>query len=403
MNERLELMEGHIRNIVLEKIEESLRLSQFAFQYEMSEEDRKARLASFKPEQNWGYYIDDQLAAKLGILKLQTWINGVSFEMGGIAGVATWPEYRRHGMVKKLLVHALLKMKEAEQTISFLHPFEFPFYRKFGWETYTEFRKYEIPKELIINQFFTAGHMKRTADWRLLDEIYKVYAQRFNGTLVRDENWWNRNVFKKSSTSAIFYDEAGLAKGYILYKVKNKEMNIEEFVFLDESARKGLWKFIADHDSMIDKIILKAPSNDQLAFVLANPRIKQEVVPYFMARIVDVAAFLEKFPIAAGLDKQRLELQITDEYAAWNNGSFTVKWGSSGKAKVKQNEADESKKSKDTNLVLACSIGTLSAMFLSYQRPVFLQSIGRLQASDATIELLEKLIPSRTTYLMDFF
>jgi predicted acetyltransferase len=403
MNERLELMEGHIRNIVLEKIEESLRLSQFAFQYEMSEEDRKARLASFKPEQNWGYYIDDQLAAKLGILKLQTWINGVSFEMGGIAGVATWPEYRRHGMVKKLLVHALLKMKEAEQTISFLHPFEFPFYRKFGWETYTEFRKYEIPKELIMNQFITTGHMKRTTDWRLLDELYKDYAQQFNGMLGRDEIWWNRYVIKKSSTSAIFYDEAGLAKGYILYRVKNKEMNVEELVFLDESARKGLWKFIADHDSMIDKVILKAPSDDQLAFLLANPRIKQEITPYFMARIVDLVPFLEKFPIAASLDKYKLELHITDEYAPWNNGAFTVKWSSSGKAKVKQIDAIESKKPKDTTPLLACNIGTLTAMFIGYQRPAFMQSIGRLQASNAAIELLEQLIPRKNTYLMDFF
>jgi predicted acetyltransferase len=136
---------------------------------------------------------------------------------------------------------------------------------------------------------------------------------------------------------------------------------------------------------------------------LANPRIKQEIVHYFMARIVDVVAFLEKFPITAGLDKQRLELQITDEYAPWNNGTFTVKWSSSGKAKVKQIEADVSKKPNDSNLVLACSIGILTAMFLGYQRPVFLQSIGRLQASDPVIELLEQLIPRKTTYLMDFF
>jgi predicted acetyltransferase len=395
-------MEGHIRNIELAKIEESLRLSQFAFQYDMSEEDRNERFANFQSEQSWGYFVDDQLAAKLVIHKLQTWINGVSFEMGGIAGVATWPEYRRLGMVKKLLVHAILKMKEAEQTVSYLHPFEFPFYRKFGWETYTEFRKYEIPKELIMNQFFTTGHMKRTTDWLLLDELYKAYAQQFNGMLVRDEIWWKRYVIKKSSMSAIFYDEAGLAKGYILYKVKNKEMNVEELVFLDESARKGLWKFIADHDSMIDKVVLKAPSNDQLAFVLANPRIKQEVVPYFMARIVDLIPFLEKFPITEGLDKHKLELHITDEYAPWNNGMFTIKWGSSGKTKVKQIEASESQKTKNTP-ILACNIGTLTAMFIGYQRPAFMQSIGRLQASDAAIELLEQLIPSRTTYLMDFF
>jgi predicted acetyltransferase len=395
-------MEGHIRNIGHEKIDESILLSQFAFQYELSEEERQERLTNFQPEENWGYFVDNQLAAKLAVLKLQTWINGVSFAMGGIAGVATWPEFRRHGMVKKLLVHALQTMKAAGQTISFLHPFEFPFYRKFGWETYTDFKKYDIPKELILNQFTSSGQMKRTTDWRLLDEIYEAYARQFNGTLERDEKWWNQRILKKQATAAIFYNESGKASGYIYYKVKNNELNVEELVFLDEPARRGLWKFIADHDSMIDKVVLKAPSDDQLAYSLANPRIKQEIVPYFMARIVDLVPFLEKFPNTTGLEKQKLELYVKDEYAPWNNGAFSVKWSSSGKAKVKQIAA-EPKKNKEIPPSLTCDIGTLTAMLLGYQRPILLRTIGRLQASDATIELLEQLIPRKTTYLMDFF
>jgi predicted acetyltransferase len=397
------MMERNIRPIEQENVEESLRLSQFAFQYELSEAELQERIAKFKPGQSWGYYIEDQLAAKLFILKLQTWINGRSFDMGGIASVATWPEFRRHGMVKKLLIHALQTMKEAGRTVSFLHPFEFPFYRKFGWETYAEFKKYEIPKELLVNQFTSSGQMKRTDDWRLLDKLYQVYAQQFNGTLIRDEEWWTRNVIKKTSTAAVYYDEAGLAKGYIQYKVKNKEMNVEELVFLDESARKGLWKFIADHDSMIDKVVLKAPVDDQLAYILTNPRIKQEIVPYFMARIVDLIPFLEKLPMTAGLEKQKLELHIADTFAPWNNGVFAVKWNSSGKAKVKQIEATEGKESKVNPHTLTCDIGTLTAMLLGYQRPALLKTISRLQASNEVVELLEQLIPRNTTYLMDFF
>ncbi|TKH33755.1 GNAT family N-acetyltransferase, partial [Paenibacillus polymyxa] len=40
------------------------------------------------------------------------------------------------GMVSRLLTHALEEMKTAGQSLSFLHPFSFAFYRKFGWETY---------------------------------------------------------------------------------------------------------------------------------------------------------------------------------------------------------------------------------------------------------------------------
>ncbi|QGQ99979.1 GNAT family N-acetyltransferase [Paenibacillus psychroresistens] len=396
-------MEGNIRAIGLDKVEESLRLSQFAFQYELSEAELAERIASFKPGLSWGYYIEDQLAAKLIILKLQTWINGRSFDMGGIASVATWPEFRRHGMVKKLLIHALQTMKEAGQTVSFLHPFEFPFYRKYGWETYIEHKKYEIPKDLIIKQFTSLGQMKQTNDWKLLDPIYQAYAQQFNGTLIRDEAWWTKNRGNKSAAFAIYYDESNVAKGYIQYKVKNKEMNVDELVFLDESARRGLWKFIADHDSMMEKVIVKAPIDDQLAFLLTNPRIKQEIVPYFMARIVDLVAFIEKLPMTTGLEKQKLELQITDSFAPWNNGTFAVKWNTSGKAKVKQVEASLTKETKGSPSILACDIGTLSAMLLGYQRPTLLKTIGRLQATNEAVEILEQLIPRNTTYLMDFF
>lgn len=60
--------------------------------------------------------------------------------MGGIAGVATWPENRRGGLVSKLLSKALARMNEEGQVLSCLHPFSVPFYRKFGWELYTDYK-----------------------------------------------------------------------------------------------------------------------------------------------------------------------------------------------------------------------------------------------------------------------
>jgi predicted acetyltransferase len=396
-------MDNNIKNIENEFIEESLRLSEFAFQYESSVEERTERLAHYKPEMNWGYYADGKLAAKMIILPLQTRLNGKSYFMGGIAGIATWPEYRRHGMVKKLLIHALEHMKEQAQTLSFLHPFEFSFYRRFGWETYTEYKKYEIPVTHILQQFVSSGHMKRTKDWRVLDEIYQSYASNFNGMLLRDEEWWTRQILIKKGNTAVFYDEAGTARGYIHYQVRNNEFTVYELVFLDEAARQGLWKFIADHDSMIEKVLLTAPSDDSLAYLLANPRIKQEITPYFMARIVDIVPFLEQYRTTAGADKVKIQLNITDEYAPWNNGSFIVKWSSSGKAKVQRVDAGEPLKAKAAEHVVSCSIGTLTALFMGYQRPKFLQSIGRLQTTDAAAEILEQLIPMKTTYLMDFF
>ena len=49
------------------------------------------------------------------------------FKMGGVAGVATYPEYRRSGYVKELLQHSLQTMKKTDiQYRCYIHlPFHF--------------------------------------------------------------------------------------------------------------------------------------------------------------------------------------------------------------------------------------------------------------------------------------
>ncbi|WP_338147597.1 GNAT family N-acetyltransferase, partial [Lysinibacillus fusiformis] len=52
--------------------------------------------------------------------------------------VATYPEYRQQGIIKRLMIEALQKMRDNGQTISVLAPFFVSFYRHFGWELFFE-------------------------------------------------------------------------------------------------------------------------------------------------------------------------------------------------------------------------------------------------------------------------
>ncbi|HZG76641.1 MAG TPA: GNAT family N-acetyltransferase, partial [Paenibacillus sp.] len=159
-----------IRNLEPHELDESLTLSEFAFQYRVPPEEREARLASMKPRQQWGAFVDGTLAAKYTLLDFETWIHGVKFAMGGLAGVATWPDYRRQGLVAKLLAHSLETMRARGQTVSFLHPFSFPFYRKFGWEYYTDLKKVEIPMAKLPPAPPETARVRRVAnDGGLLD------------------------------------------------------------------------------------------------------------------------------------------------------------------------------------------------------------------------------------------
>lgn len=395
MNEHME-----IRNIPREQFQESMDLSAFAFQYELTEEDRYHREALMRPEEQWGAYVDGRLAAKLSILGFETWIHGKKFAMGGIAGVATWPEYRRGGLVTKLLKHALVTMKEQGQTLSFLYPFQFPFYRKFGWEMCAEQKVYDIPVGLLTKWPAGRGKIVRAGGRReLLEPVYAAYAAKFNGMLVREEKWWEHRVFRmKPGTAAVYYDASGNAAGYVLYQVKERVLKVHELVYLGHEARMALWRFLADHDSMIDRLTLTAPAEDDLAYLLGNPRIKQELSPTFMGRIVDIPAFLTQYPFASGAEGTLL-LRIEDTHAGWNNGLWRLAVDESGMAVVQ--EAGGS--SSGALPSVTCSIQTLASLLLGYRRPAFLHEIGRLQGTAEAVVMLERMIPQCAVYLTDYF
>lgn len=393
---------SNIRNLKREEIEEALKLSEFAFQFELSAEERAERIAAAKPHQQWGYFEEGQLAAKLVLLELETWINGRLFAMGGVAGVATWPEYRRQGFVAKMLMHSLQTMKEREQTVSFLHPFAFAFYRKFGWETYTSYKKYELTKEQIPSFGPVGGRVRRVGqDWETLNPVFDAYFSQYNGTIKRSEEWWKERIFRNRKGPVVLYhNEHGEARGYMIYKVKERTFTVHEMVFLDEDARRGLWHFIRNHDSMVTNVTLYAPEDDALPFLLPDPRVKQEIVPYFMARIVDAAAFVGRYPFTptgeAGTPP--VLLRVRDEHAPWNDGVFRLAVDGGGRGSLTPAGEDEARDS-----ALSCSIGALSAMMMGYRRPSFLHAAGMLDGPQSAVETLERLIPARPTYLPDFF
>nr|WP_155608850.1 GNAT family N-acetyltransferase [Paenibacillus timonensis] len=380
----------------------SLSLSEYAFQYKVKPEDREERRKSFIPERSWGAFEGGELLAKLMLLPLHLYVQGRPVPMGGIAGVATWPEHRRSGLVRELLATALRRMNEQGQILSCLHPFSIPFYRKFGWEVYTDYKKYTVNIDSFPSKTLVTGNVKRgVKDIELLNGIYHSFARRYNGMLVRDEEWWKRMVLGEEDHTAVYYAESGQPEGYVLYQVKNKELIIDEFVFLNETARQGLWTYLANHDSMVTQVIFdRVPVDDLLPFLLRDPRCKQETVPYFMARIVNAAAFVGDYSFIppASTSPIRLGLRIEDEAAPWNEGDWLLEVSSEGKASLTPaNPANPA----DSGLV--CDIQTLTALLLGYKRPREMFACGKLSGPGTDAETLERLIPLSQTALLDFF
>ncbi|MCI3920380.1 GNAT family N-acetyltransferase [Paenibacillus sp. TRM 82003] len=386
-----------IRKLEEREYEAALALSEFAFQFELSADDKAERLEAMKRHDQFGAFADGELAAKYTLIDLETWIHGKRFAMGGIAGVATWPERRRQGLVAKLLGHSLQTMRSRGQSVSFLHPFDFGFYRKFGWETYIEYKSYELRRDQLPPAAPPTGAVNRIAkDDPALDAVYERYASRYNGTLVRPGWWWRDRIFRwEKGQVALYTSAAGIPSGYVFYRVAERTLTVHELVALDEEARLALWGFLRNHDSMIDKATLHAPSDDALSFHLPDPRVKQELVPYFMARLVDAPAFVASYPFVAGGAEANVRLRVHDAYAGWNDGVFALTVDEAGRGALTPESGDAAD--------LDIGIGALAAMMLGYKRPAYLYAAGLLRGAEDAAAALERVLPTRTTYLMDFF
>lgn len=417
-------MQEEIRSFRPDEVGEHIRLSEFAFQYELTEDERSARIQETQPQQLLGAFIDGRLAAKVLILPLQVYWYGAPCPMGGVAAVATWPEYRRHGLVARLLQESLLKMRADGQLVSCLHPFSFAFYRRYGWETYVDRKRIELTKTQLPHFARPSGwRCERIADTSRVRPLYAAFACEANGTLARDGAWWEQRVFRqRKGLLVVAVDEQGRDRGYIHYEVKKETLTIHELVYDSIETYDTLWRHVADHDSMATTYTGFVRADDPLAFLLDDPRIKQEIQPYFMARIIDVEALLARIPFAPpaasgaaptpGLlgtperpEAPALALAVTalDPWAPWNEKTFTVAIDPVQGRRIAAHAiaADHIRSLDDVHI--QCTIQTLSAMLFGYKRPRLLHALGLITGTQAAVAAWEQALPERVTHLMDFF
>ncbi|ONG98341.1 GNAT family N-acetyltransferase [Bacillus cereus] len=377
-----------------DKFREALRLSEYAFQYKVDEDRLQQQITKMKESHEvYGIMEGENLAAKLHLIPFHIYIGKEKFKMGGVAGVATYPEYRRSGYVKELLQHSLQTMKKDGYTVSMLHPFAVSFYRKYGWELCANLLVCHMTKSDLVMKKQVNGTVKRfnkESHPEEVEKLYETFAERFSGMLVRNEKWWLQAVYD-DLTLAIYYDENQTAAGYMLYKIENYKMTVEEFVPLHNEARNGLWNFICQHDSMIKELKMTVSENEQLLYTLQEPRVKTEIKPYFMGRIVDVEQFLKQYELNWNNVQQEVILHITDSFAQWNN--ITVR--------IANHEITIIEEPIDKGIKL--DINALSTILFGYKRPLELNELELISGSEEEIRAFENVVPVRKPFIYDFF
>ncbi|MFS0781069.1 enhanced intracellular survival protein Eis [Bacillus sp. 1P06AnD] len=400
-----------MRPIKEEEVDQFSDLMKYVFQVskKMIDDERtmiKKKSHQLKPGTALGWFDGDQLISQIVTLPFQVNIHGQMYDMGGVTGVGTYPEYANHGLLHKLMKESLKNMRESGQYISYLYPYSIPYYRKKGWEIISDIVEYKIKDTQFTTYKHVSGWVERV-DMHHSDikEVYDMFARRTNGAMIRNEIAWNekfREDFWEEKfyedevdmQSAIFYNDDGQAEGYMYYRIMDETFYIDEIIYLNDEARRGLWNFISAHISMVYYVHGKTCVHEPIAFLLEDGEIKQTISPYFMGRIVDVEGFLSKFPFKETKNKQ-IVMSVEDPLLEWNSGTFTLRWDENGNLTIMW--------SGDGGQGVHLSIQTLTTMMLSYKRPKFLSTIRRLTGNEEMIALLEELIPDSDPCFFDYY
>jgi len=286
----------------------------------------------YRPENTLVAVCNNRIASALQLLPYTIQLRGKPMKTSYLVGVSTWPEDRGRGYVSHLLYHALEEMRKREQWISILLPFNYEFYRKYGWETCYSHIVYngsiESFKSYTENiQISGKFHpVKNMDDIPLLQYCYYLFTNSMNGFVKRETQDWIRllNDVKLDKGYVYMYKNGEDILGYMIYYLGNRQFSIREMVFLNEKAKLEMLKFAVNHSDIIDIIQWKSPVAHPVNPSIMRHGIKWSENSFAMGRIVDVKKALEYTLSGFGNTELELTIKVIDPFLEWNNQTYRI-------------------------------------------------------------------------------
>lgn len=236
-----------------------------------------------------------------------------------IVGVATHEEFRRQGLMKKVLISVFRHMYENKEPFTYLMPAKEEYYTGFDFATVYYQKRGILSNTLgetnLIFKSATEEDFKKLAVFseELLSEKYRVFAQ-------RDENYYQmiKKQFEAEHGEVIcVYDDAALV-GYFFYG-EYEAIEVMEPVCLDLYKNEFIGIIANKFKESMKEIKVTA-------FDLLNEDDFKNIVtkPVTMVRIVSLEMFVSHLKAVEPIE---LVIEIKDEYIDENNGIFAFKIG----------------------------------------------------------------------------
>lgn len=378
--------------------EEIYQLYLYAFNAQDSANRRDFWGTRFQHAIPYGISIDDQIETSILSIPFNVNFFGTHFKMNGISDVMSAPEASGKGGASQLMTAALQDMYTDGVTLSYLAPFAFSYYRRFGYEQVFDHVTYSIPSNQLPRVKGDANiHVKRMEFAGNIDIIKSIYQQAplaQRGGLDRADWWWNYlpKKFTQRQLAVAFNHQQ--PTGYIIYERTATEFIVYELASTDTASRQALWKFVTKHGTTAETFVYKSPIADVDFDLIDEPyAVTTTIQPYMMARIVNLQDFLEKYPTTASAS---FTIDVVDDVISENNGRWSFEFDGN-KRQVKKMTASVENNSSIT-------IQQLTKVLFGYRSAASLMEHGQIADwSASTIENLDAITVNKKPILADYF
>lgn len=330
-----------------------------------------------------------------------THLRGATLSMGGVSTVATPPEHRRKGHVATLLRELCREYRETGTPVSALWPFEYPFYRKYGWATCTRYCEWSAaPSDLRDAVSEPAGEWRQLdrETWEPLDPVHDAAMAGHDLAVDRTPDWWTERVLRSWRTDPFVYgwwDDDGSPRAYLVYRIEgdwgDRTLHVDEHAAADHEAVGHVLRFLADHDSQVKSVEFSTAFDTSLLDRVRDPRaLDCEVKPGPMFRLVDVPATLETLSYPTDGE---VTVTLSDPLLPEIEGTYRLAV-SDGRATCERTDAPADAET---------DVGAFSQLVCGYRSAAALAAAGELVADSATRATLDGLFPEASPYLKEGF
>jgi predicted acetyltransferase len=260
-------------------------------------------------------------------------VRGALFPAGGVWGVASDPQVRRKGYVRRALTRLFEAMRDDGMPLSVLYPFRESFYDRLGYATFPQSRMVTIAASALVP--LLTWNLPGSVELLQIADGY----DRFRAYLERQQRRIHgMGLFVPGSASLVqkqnkFWllvatvdgEEVGMMTYRIVDQNQGRNLVTRSFYPADSRGRYLLLEWMARHSDQVRDIEIRLPPSVQPETWLPDLNVTFSSGYQAMGRIIDIRR-LDGMPVGSG----QFAARITDAYCRWNEGAYAFTATDSG-------------------------------------------------------------------------